>query len=277
MANYENKQKGYVAIFRSLQDHWIWEVEPSEKYSKGQAWIDLLLSVNYKENKMLFDNKLIIVHQGERVTSIKKLADKWHWSRTSVRKFLELLKQDDMIEYTTNNKGTWLKVLNYSDYQENGNSNLNSSRTSDEHQMNIKRTSDEHQMNTNNKVNQVNQVNKVNQENHIELCSELQASSKQNTGRVIDLPLNTGELHSIYQHEVAEWTSLYPSVDVEQELRKMKGWLASNPSRRKTKRGIKSFVNNWLSREQDKGGNRKAKVVVPHQKEEDSLSRLGIT
>lgn len=277
MANYENKQKGYVAIFRSLQDHWIWEVEPSEKYSKGQAWIDLLLSANYKDNKMLFDNKLIIVHQGERVTSIKKLADKWHWSRTSVRKFLELLKQDDMIEYTTNNKGTWLKVLNYSDYQENGNSNLNSSRTSDEHQMNIKRTSDEHQMNTNNKVNQVNQVNKVNQENHIELCSELQASSKQNTGRVIDLPLNTGELHSIYQHEVAEWTSLYPSVDVEQELRKMKGWLASNPSRRKTKRGIKSFVNNWLSREQDKGGNRKAKVVVPHQKEEDSLSRLGIT
>ena len=38
-----------------------------------------------------------------------------------------------------------------------------------------------------------------------------------------------------------------------QELRKMKSWLDSNTSRRKTKRGILRFVNGWLSKEQDKG------------------------
>jgi hypothetical protein len=33
----------------------------------------------------------------------------------------------------------------------------------------------------------------------------------------------------------------------------MKGWLISNPKKRKTKAGIMRFVTNWLSREQDKG------------------------
>ena len=33
----------------------------------------------------------------------------------------------------------------------------------------------------------------------------------------------------------------------------MRGWSMSNPSKRKTKNGVKRFVNSWLSREQDKG------------------------
>ena len=53
---------------------------------------------------------------------------------------------------------------------------------------------------------------------------------------------------------VSEFKELYPSVDVEQELRKMKGWCNTNPTKRKTKRGILRFVNSWLAKEQDKGG-----------------------
>ena len=41
-------------------------------------------------------------------------------------------------------------------------------------------------------------------------------------------------------------------VDIMQELRNMKGWCNSNPTKRKTKRGILRFINGWLSREQDK-------------------------
>ena len=32
----------------------------------------------------------------------------------------------------------------------------------------------------------------------------------------------------------------------------MKGWLDDNPKNRKTSSGIRRFINNWLSREQDK-------------------------
>lgn len=72
-------------------------------------------------------------------------------------------------------------------------------------------------------------------------------------GAVITLQLNTGEEHPVTKKEIAMWKEIYPAVDVMQELRGMKGWLLSNPAKRKTKRGIKRFINGWLSREQDRG------------------------
>lgn len=71
-------------------------------------------------------------------------------------------------------------------------------------------------------------------------------------GAVITLQLNTGEEHPVTKKEIAMWKEIYPAVDVMQELRGMKGWLLSNPAKRKTKRGIKRFINGWLSREQDR-------------------------
>ena len=71
---------------------------------------------------------------------------------------------------------------------------------------------------------------------------------------VISFPLNTGEFYPIFPDDVNQWQRLYPAVDVIQELKKMLGWLESNPKKRKTSRGIRSFVTNWLSRQQDRGG-----------------------
>lgn len=67
------------------------------------------------------------------------------------------------------------------------------------------------------------------------------------------LPLNDGTEFSVSQEQCQEWAGLYPAVDVIQQLRNMKGWLDSHPSRRKTRRGIKSFVTNWLAKEQNRG------------------------
>lgn len=66
------------------------------------------------------------------------------------------------------------------------------------------------------------------------------------------LPLNNGEYHGITTEDIEGWNELYPAVDIAQEIRKMIGWLESNPTRRKTPRGIKAFINSWLSREQDR-------------------------
>lgn len=71
---------------------------------------------------------------------------------------------------------------------------------------------------------------------------------------VILLPLIDGSDYAISQEDVNEYSALYQAVDIMQELRKMVGWLKANPKRRKTIKGIKRFVNNWLSSEQDRGG-----------------------
>lgn len=68
---------------------------------------------------------------------------------------------------------------------------------------------------------------------------------------VFTLQLNTGSEYEIFQSDVNFWKELYPSVDVMQELRNMRGWLDVNPKKRKTSSGIKRFINGWLSREQD--------------------------
>ncbi len=69
---------------------------------------------------------------------------------------------------------------------------------------------------------------------------------------VISLPLNDKTFHDISGSDVEAWKELYPAVDILKELRKMKGWLDSNPAKRKTGRGIRRFINGWLAREQDK-------------------------
>ena len=82
------------------------------------------------------------------------------------------------------------------------------------------------------------------------ICQELEAQDRK---KAISLTLNDKSEYWIYGDQVEQWSQLFPAVDVMQELRKMKSWLDSNPSRRKTKKGILRFVNGWLSKEQDKG------------------------
>ena len=81
-------------------------------------------------------------------------------------------------------------------------------------------------------------------------CSEPEAPPSEPP--LISLPLNDKTFHDVFCEDVDEWKELYPAVDIIQELRKMKGWLNGNPTKRKTRRGIKRFINSWLAREQDK-------------------------
>ncbi len=65
------------------------------------------------------------------------------------------------------------------------------------------------------------------------------------------LPLVTGEEYRISKQDVKEWASAFPGVDVKGELRKFKVWLNSNPTRRKTERGINRAIFSWLEKEQN--------------------------
>ena len=73
---------------------------------------------------------------------------------------------------------------------------------------------------------------------------------------VITLTLNDKTEYQIYEEQCQEWAGLYPAVDVIQQLRAMKGWINANPTKRKTKAGIKRFINGWLAKEQNRGGDR---------------------
>ena len=91
------------------------------------------------------------------------------------------------------------------------------------------------------------------------ICSEPDKSAPNPSG--ILLPLNDKSYYDVPLDKIAMWKETYPAVDVEQELKRMIAWLDSNPTRRKTRRGIEKFINNWLSRTQDSGGTKGQKGV----------------
>ena len=77
---------------------------------------------------------------------------------------------------------------------------------------------------------------------------------KDGKDETIDLPLNDGTTYHVPSQDVAKYADLYRAVDVMDELRGMYGWLDSNPSKRKTRTGVKAFITRWLKKAQDSGG-----------------------
>lgn len=103
--------------------------------------------------------------------------------------------------------------------------------------------------NKNKNMNMNRNMNKKSNEEELkDYCTELPAQSA-----AISMPLNDGSEFPIFDADVREWEKLYPAVDVMQELRNARGWLLGNPTRRKTKAGIKRFITGWLAKEQNKG------------------------
>mgnify|MGYP000959972017 CR=1 FL=1 len=147
--------KGWISLHRKIQDHWIWQDKP---FSKGQAWIDILLMVNHKEQKVLFNNQVITVEEGEKITSIRQLCDRWGWSNTKVNNFLDLLQKEEMITYKSDTKKTVIKVLNYNDYQQLRKVK-NDTKTTGKHHENDARTTQKHTNNNDNNDNNDNNNN----------------------------------------------------------------------------------------------------------------------
>ncbi len=70
----------------------------------------------------------------------------------------------------------------------------------------------------------------------------------------ISLILNDKSYYDVPLSDCERYKELYPAVDIEQELRGMCGWLEANPVKRKTRNGIKRFIDNWLKKAQNQGG-----------------------
>lgn len=109
---------GWISLHRKIQEHWLY---PNGTFSKYEAWLDLLLQVNHEAKKVMFDDELIEVERGQRITSIRKLSDRWKWSRTKVVNFLNLLENEKMITLKKDSKKTVITVENYDFYQSEGN------------------------------------------------------------------------------------------------------------------------------------------------------------
>lgn len=153
-----SEKLGWVSLHRSIQTHWLYEED--RKFSKFEAWIDLILIANHKDGKVMHDGQLIDVKRGQKLTSLRKLGKQWNWSITKVDKFLNILHEDEMIVLKKDTQKTLITIVNYDIYQ---NEDLEKRQRCDteKKQKENKKESKKKQKETNNNVNNDNNVNNV--------------------------------------------------------------------------------------------------------------------
>lgn len=134
--------KGWIAIHREIQKNWLWEEKP---FSKGQAWIDLLMLANYKDHKQPYKGEIITCKKGTVNSSISALANRWGWSRDKARRFLDTLASDEMVRVNATVHRTTITIENYALY--------NDVPTTDRQQIDSKPTASRQQVDTTNKDN----------------------------------------------------------------------------------------------------------------------------
>jgi len=109
----ENYKTGWIRLFRSLENHWIWS---NEKYLK--TWIWFLFRANHKTSKILFSGELIELNRGEFITSLKNISESANLTVQETRHFLKLLEKDEMILKNSNTLATKINICNYESYQD---------------------------------------------------------------------------------------------------------------------------------------------------------------
>ena len=107
--------EGWIKLHRTIQDNPLWRSEP---FSRGQAWVDLLLLANHKESFFYKRGNKVTVLRGQVGRSEVELSDRWKWSRTKVRKFLTELQEEQQIKIRKSRITQVLTIVNYDNWQQ---------------------------------------------------------------------------------------------------------------------------------------------------------------
>lgn len=106
---------GWIKMHRAISTHWIWDFDEPDK---AMAWVDLLLMARHSDGKMKIKGKLVDIRRGEIGMSQLALQKRWKWSQNKVKRFLNSLKNESMIDYRANELTTIISICNFDSYQD---------------------------------------------------------------------------------------------------------------------------------------------------------------
>lgn len=111
---YISMANGWIKIHRSMfEDEWYF----SEKFTREQAWIDLLLLAEYKQRTIYIRKNEVNLKRGQLAVSIRNLADRWKWGVNKVQDFLKDLEGNERIDTQKSNVCNVITICNYEKYQ----------------------------------------------------------------------------------------------------------------------------------------------------------------
>ena len=109
------KDRTWIKLYRQIAENPVWKDKP---FSKGQAWVDLLLKANYADSEAVINGEKIKVKRGQVFRSVKSLAEEWGWSVNKVRRFCGELTAQGMAQVYGTTNGTLITIENYETFQD---------------------------------------------------------------------------------------------------------------------------------------------------------------
>lgn len=104
----------WIKLHCQLANHDLWLAEP---FSRGQAWVDLLMLAQSKPGWIIVRGISIELARGQVGHSELTLASRWKWSRSRVRLFIDSLRKRQMVDVHKDNKTTIISIINFDTYQ----------------------------------------------------------------------------------------------------------------------------------------------------------------
>lgn len=140
-------EQGYIKLYRKIKlKGWY----KNSKYV--HLWVHILLKANHKQSEFMWNDKIIIIKEGQFITGRKQLSEETGLAQSTIEKILKIFEKEHQIEQQKTNKFRLITVINWKEYQGNGHQK--------EQQTDNRRTTDGQQMDTNkNDNNEKNEKN----------------------------------------------------------------------------------------------------------------------
>lgn len=125
---------GWIKLKREILDHWI-----SQDNEYLAVWVRMLAEANFEPRKVALNGTLVEVGRGQLIFGLESYSAKTGVSIRRLRKLLDMLESDMMIDRQKTNKFSLISIVNYEkhqldDRQESGKGQADDRQTSSKRQ-----------------------------------------------------------------------------------------------------------------------------------------------
>jgi DNA-binding MarR family transcriptional regulator len=111
------EKQGYIRLWRGYRQYPIYPLNQKKKFSPWEAFLDLSIEARGKDSPGFeFEKRIVHLKRGQLITSQRKLAKRWNWSRGSVTYFLGKLERRKIITVSPSNLGRIYSIITFLNY-----------------------------------------------------------------------------------------------------------------------------------------------------------------
>lgn len=261
-------EQGYVKLWRKCLDSGL-----LKNPTAWQLFGYLLLKATHRAHRQLVGGMVFDLHPGDVIFGRSKAADDLCVGEQSIRTALKLLEKLEIVTSKSTNKCTVISFVNWDRYQDEQpapNQQTNQHLTSNQPAPNQHLTTNKNERKKENTKTDTSYL--AQSDAGASSAPEPEGEQEQSVAMI---PLADGSEFPVPASLASEYAAAYPGVDVAGELAQVRAWCLSNPRKRKTKNGIRRFLNSWLDRAQNQVGGQRASPVAGGTWARQGVSRQG--